>query len=54
MTDPFISQKYFPDFASVPGGVVAIEKDKDILICVSLTPELNGYHYKIIATVIEL
>jgi hypothetical protein len=24
------------------------------LLCVSLTPEFNGYHYKVVAAVLEL
>jgi hypothetical protein len=52
-TDPIISQRYFPNFGNAPSGYVDLEHNKDILICVSLTPEFNGYHYKIVATVIE-
>lgn len=53
MTDPLVSRKYFPDFPNVPDGFVELERSGTILICVSLTPEFNGYHYKIVATVIE-
>lgn len=54
MTDPLISQKYFPSIAKHPDGFVDIENHHDCYICVSLTPELKGYHYKIIATVFEI
>ena len=53
MTDPLVSQKYFSDFSNVPNGFVELERSDSVLICVSLTPEFNGYHYKIVATVIE-
>lgn len=53
MTDPLVRQKYFPDFPNVPLGTKVLEQKNDLLICVSLTPVWNGYHYKIIASVIE-
>lgn len=54
MTDPLISQKYFPDFSKARVGEKKLEKNSDLIICVSLTPEFNGYHYKIVATVMEI
>lgn len=54
MTDPLISQKYFRNFGQVNSGEVELEPNDDLLICVSLTPEFNGHHYKIVATVIEV
>jgi len=53
MTDPLVRTKYFPDFGKVPSGKVDLVKNDDLIICVSLTPEFNGYHYKVVATVIE-
>jgi hypothetical protein len=53
MTDPLERQKYFPNFPKVKNGDVKFEGRDDILICVSLTPEFHGHHYKIVATVIE-
>lgn len=54
MTDPLVRIKYFPDFGKVPSGKVDLVKNDDLIICVSLTPEFNGYHYKVVATVIEV
>jgi len=54
MTDPIIRQKYFPSLANISDGLIDIENPDDCLICVSLTPEFHGYHYKIIATVFEI
>lgn len=53
MTDPLARQKYFPNFPEVSSEEVKPERSDDVIICVSLTPELKGYHYKIVATVIE-
>jgi hypothetical protein len=53
MTDPIARRKYFPNWPSVPRERVEPKQGGDLLLCVSLTPELNGYHYKIVATVIE-
>jgi hypothetical protein len=54
MTDPLISQKYFPSIANHPDGFIDIENLDDCFICVSITPEFRGYHYKLIATVFEI
>jgi hypothetical protein len=53
VTDPIASQKYFPNWSSVPSGRTELKQNSNLLICVSLTPEFNGYHYKVVATVIE-
>jgi hypothetical protein len=53
MTDPLARQKHFPTFPNVQSGAVTPKGSEEILICVSLTPELSGQHYKIVATVIE-
>lgn len=53
MTDPLIRKKYFPRFPNVKTGVTSLGGSDEILLCVSLTPEFHGYHYKIVATVIE-
>lgn len=54
MTDPLISQKYFPSIANFSDGFIDIENPDDCFICVSLTPEFKGCHYKIITTVFEI
>ncbi len=53
MTDPIASQKYFPNWPNTPNERVEPNQSSDVLICVSLTPEFNGYHYKVVAAVIE-
>jgi len=54
ITDPDIDKKYFQPFPGINDGVIEFEFiPETYVICVSLTPEFNGYHYKVIATVIE-
>ena len=54
ITDPEIDKKYFRPFPSIDEGVKRIELNpENCLLCISLTPEFQGYHYKVIATVIE-
>jgi hypothetical protein len=53
MTDPVARRKYFPSWPSVPIGRTEPKQNTDLLICMSLTPEFNRYHYKIVATVVE-
>lgn len=54
ITDPDIDKKYFRPFPSISDGIKRIEMDTNkCLLCISLAPEFNGYHYKLIATVIE-
>ena len=53
LTDPKMQQKYFSYFPSVSNGILSIGPASNSIICVSLTPPLNGYHYKLVATVLE-
>jgi hypothetical protein len=54
ITDPEMDSKYFFPFPGIDEGVKEIELNADgCLICVSLTPEFQGYHYKVISKVIE-
>lgn len=54
ITDPEIDRKYFRHFPGIDDGIKQITMDVEkCLLCISLTPEFNGYHYKLIATVIE-
>lgn len=53
ITDPDIDIKYFQPFPRVEEGIRNIIPNNDCLLCISLAPEFYGYHYKLIATVIE-
>jgi len=53
LTDPEIGRKYFPNFSNIPDDIINLEDQDNCLLCVSLTPEFQGYNYKIVATVIE-
>lgn len=54
ITDPEIDTKYFRPFPGIDDGIKQIAMDTEkCLLCISLAPEFNGYHYKLIATVIE-
>jgi hypothetical protein len=54
ITDPDIDRKYFRPF---PGNLEEVKQiplnPDNCLLCISLAPEFNGYHYKLIAKVIE-
>lgn len=54
LTDPIIQERYCRSFPKPEEGprIVRLPCD-ECLLCVSLTPEFHGYHYKIVATVIE-
>jgi len=54
LTDPLIDKKYCPDFHNAPDGVVRLKHDDQNVLCVSLTPEFQGLHYKVVAAVLEL
>jgi hypothetical protein len=54
VTDPLIDKKYCPDFRNAPDGVRRLRHDDQLLLCVSLTPEFQGLHYKVVAAVLEL
>jgi hypothetical protein len=54
ITDPDIDKKYFRPFPGNDEGVKQIPLNTEkCLLCISLAPEFNGYHYKLIAKVIE-
>jgi len=56
LTDPAFTAKHctrYPALGEAPTVVRPPYGDK-CLLCVSLTPEFNGYHYKVVATVLEL
>lgn len=55
MTDPVAREKYCSPFPKQDDGAktVRLASGKDCILCVSITPSFNGYHYKIAATVIE-
>jgi len=52
LTDPEVQTKFFPNFPRVPTGTIANGPAPDSMLCVSLAPEWNGKHYKLIAAVI--
>jgi hypothetical protein len=52
LTDPEIQRKFFSGFPLVPTGPIAKGPAPDSILCVSLAPEWNGKHYKLIAAVI--
>jgi hypothetical protein len=52
LTDPEMQTRFFPNFPHVPTGTVANGPAPDSILCVSLAPEWNGKHYKLIAAVI--
>lgn len=54
ITDPDIDIKYFRPFPGINDGIKQIIMDvQKCLLCISLAPAFNGYHYKLIATIIE-
>lgn len=56
LTDPLFIDEYavkFPD-PDEPAIIVRPHYEDNCLLCVSLTPVFNGYHYKVVATVLEL
>jgi len=54
ITDPNMDKKYFRPFPRNNDGVKQITLNPEkCLLCISLAPEFKGYHYKLIAKVIE-
>ena len=54
ITDPVFTDRYcraYPALGSPPTTVRP--RSAGCLLCVSLTPEFKGYHYKVVATVLE-
>lgn len=56
LTDPVFIQKYTTKFPGPnrPAIVVRPRCGDNCLLCASLTPIFSGYHYKVVATVLEL
>lgn len=55
ITDPLFNQKYkdrFPGDDRPPCSFV-VKPSGGCYLCISLTPEWNGYHYKVVATILE-
>lgn len=56
LTDPMFTSKHCTTYPALDAAPIIVQPpygDK-CLLCVSLTPEFQGYHYKIVATVLEL
>jgi len=55
LTDPEIEAHYFPNFPGDKEGVRRIDlaAGNNCLMCVSCTPVFNGFHYKVVATILE-
>ena len=55
LTDPIMSEKYDAQIpaAGHPSVQIRLPRADDLLICVSLAGDFNGYHYKLVATVFE-
>lgn len=55
VTDPAIEKKYdpHPDL-SAPPRVIELAAGNRCYLCVSYTPEYHGFHYKIVASILEL
>jgi hypothetical protein len=56
LTDPSISDKYFPNFHHEPDRIVHLRNEGNCLLCISYTADeyQQGYHFKVVASVIEL
>ena len=56
LTDPVASQKYAKTFPAEdePAIEVTLPQGDNYVLCVSLTPALNGIHYKVVATILDL
>lgn len=56
ITDPDLAERRYGRFPGVDDDkkTVRLPCGDNCLLCVSLTPEFHGYHYKVLASVIEL
>lgn len=52
LTDPAMQAKYFPNFPAYPAGPIVAGPPTSSIVCVSLSPALNGMHYKLAAAII--
>lgn len=55
ITDPEFSERYRAQFPAKgkPPNTFRVTPPNGCYLCVSLAPEFNGYHYKVVATIIE-
>lgn len=55
ITDPAFSERHRDKFPAKgqPANMFSVAPPNGCYLCVSLAPEFNGYHYKVIATVLE-
>jgi hypothetical protein len=53
LTDPAMESHCSPFPPRGQSKIVELPTGGDKILCVSLTPEFNGYHYKVVATVLE-
>ncbi len=56
LTDPVFIENHAKTFPSAGKPAIVVRPSDNCLVCVSLTPkyEKTGYHYKVVATVLEL
>ncbi len=56
LTDPDFTDRYCMTYPAIGAHATIVRPSfiDNCLLCVSLTPEFNGYHYKVAATVLEL
>jgi len=56
LTDDFTKERYCRTFPDVdePASEVRLPFGDECLLCVSLTPKFNGYHYKVVAAMLKL
>lgn len=56
LTDPLASERYGVPFPTTGQRrkVVPLRSKDGPLICVSLTPDFNGHHYKVVATILGM
>lgn len=56
LTDPAFIDQHATDFPEPdkPANIIHPSYRDNCLLCVTLTPVFNGFHYKIVATVLEL
>lgn len=55
ITDPEFGRQYYPNFPApnAPTLTINVARPSETLVCVSLTPEFRGYHYKLAAAFIS-